>query len=90
MTLQTINGHAKRIITGNRCRVLADATVDLIARHCRPYIFLVTVTGLPPHVAIRRYTIEAVTDDAAAMKGIRLFVKEMEHMPLPILAAEAT
>jgi hypothetical protein len=84
-----LNGHAKRIITGNRCRVLCDATVDLVARHCRPYIFLVTVTGLPPHVSTRRYTIEAKDDTHAAMKGISLFVKEFERMPLPIQAAES-
>lgn len=88
MSLQSINGHARRIIVGNKCRVLCDASVDLIARHCRPYIFLVTVTGLPPHVATRRYTLEAMSDDKAAMKGISLFVKEMERMPVAIQALE--
>lgn len=89
MSLQSINGHEKRIILGNKCRVLADATVELVARHCRPYIFLVTVTGLPPHAETRRYTLEATTDHAAAMRGISLFVKEFERMPVAIQAAEA-
>ena len=84
-----INGNVSPIIRGNRSRVLCDAWVSLIARHQRPYLFLVTVTGLPPHAATRRYTIAAESDNAAAMKGISLFVKEFEYMPVAIQAAEA-
>lgn len=80
-----INGHVSRIIHGNAVRVLCDATVELIHRHIRPYVFLVTVIGLPPHVATRKYTIAAKDDKTAAMKGIQLFVKEMEHPALGIL-----
>lgn len=83
-----INGHASPIIRGNKVRVLCDATVELIHRHIRPYVFLVTVTGLPPHVATRKYTIAAKDDNGAAMKGISLFVQEMEQLPLALLAAE--
>jgi hypothetical protein len=83
-----INGKAKNIIRGNEARVLCDATVELIHRHIRPYVFLVTVTGLPPHVAMRKYTIAAKDDNSAAMKGLSLFVEEMECLPLAILAAE--
>jgi len=85
-----INGKPHRIIMGNEARVLADAIVDLISRFQRPFLWRVTVTGLPPHVATRVYEISAKTDDRAAMKGISLFVEEMERMPVPILAAEAT
>jgi len=81
-----INGHTSPIIRGNRCRVLCDATVDLIHRHIRPYVFLVTVTGLPPHVATRKYTIAAKSDNDAAMKGIQLFVDEFSAVT-PILKA---
>jgi predicted DCC family thiol-disulfide oxidoreductase YuxK len=76
-----INGKSHRIIRGNQARVLCDAIVDLISRIQRPYLFKVTVTGLPPHVATRIYEINANTDDRAAMKGIQLFVKEFESMP---------
>jgi len=82
-----INGHLSRIIRGNAVRVLCDATVELIHRHIRPYVFLVTVTGLPPHAVTRKYTIAAKDDNSAAMKGISLFVKEMEHPALGILDA---
>lgn len=85
-----LNGKLHRIIRGNEARVLCDAIVDLVSKHQRPYVFKVTVTGLPPHVATRVYTISAKDDNGAAMAGIRLFVKEMEHMPRAILAAEAT
>jgi len=82
-----INGNERRIIRGNAVRVLADAVVDLISKAQRPYLFEVTVTGLPPHVATRVYEISAKSDDLAAMKGISLFVKEMEHPALGILDA---
>jgi len=82
-----INGHVSPIIRGNAVRVLCDATVELISRRQRPYLFEVTVTGLPPHVATRKYTIAAKDDNSAAMKGLQLFVKEMEHPALAILDA---
>ena len=77
------------IIHGNQARVLCDAVVDLISRVQRPYLFRVTVTGLPPHVATRVYHISAKNDNSAAMKGLSLFVKEMERLPVAIRAAEA-
>lgn len=76
-----LNGKPHRIIHGNRARVLCDAIVDLISRVQRPYLFRVTVTGLPPHTATRVYTIASNDDNGAAMKGIQLFVKEFESMP---------
>lgn len=82
-----LNGKASRIIQGNKAQVLCDATVDLISKLQRPYLFRVTVTGLPPHAHIRTYDIAAKNDDTAAMRGIREFVHEMEH---PTLAAFPT
>jgi hypothetical protein len=79
-----INGAVKNILRGNEAHVLCDATVELISRRQRPYLFRVTVTGLPPHVTTRIYDIAAVSDDAAAHKGIDLFVKEMSR-PLRLL-----
>jgi hypothetical protein len=81
-----INGHESPIIRGNRCRVLCDATVELLQRRVRPYVFEVTVTGLPPHVATRKYTIAAKSDNDAAMKGIQLFVEEFDRVA-PLLKA---
>jgi hypothetical protein len=63
-------------------QTLATATprctckVDLLSKVFRPYNFLVTVTGQFPHAFTRRYHIGAPTDDAAALFGMHLFVKE--------------
>jgi len=76
-----LNGKPHRIISGNQARVLCNAVVDLISRVQRPYVFMVTVTGLHPHVGVRQYTIAANDDNGAAMKGIQLFVKEFERVP---------
>jgi hypothetical protein len=79
-----LNGRISRIIHGNAAQVLCDATVDLISKLQRPYLFKVTVTGLPPHAYTRVYEIAARNDDTAAMTGIRQFVKEMESPALAI------
>ncbi len=81
-----LNGRASRLIRGNDCNVLCDAVVDLLSRVQRPYLFRVTVTGLPPHAVTRVYEIAAKSDNIAAMSGIERFVKEMSH-PLSILGA---
>lgn len=66
--------------------VLADATVDLISKVYRPWLFRVTVTGKPPHKTTRVYEIHGKSDSDAALAGIDRFVKEMSH-PLSILHA---
>lgn len=66
--------------------VLADATVDLISRVQRPWLFRVTVTGKPPHAQTRSYTIAAESDNSAAFKGLELFQRDMSH-PFAILSA---
>lgn len=70
---------ASPILRGNACRVLASATVDLISRVQRPYLWKVTVTGLPPHAYVRHYDIAASTDDFAAQKGLEVFEHEMSN-----------
>jgi hypothetical protein len=80
-----LNGHKSPLITGNKCRVLCQATVDLISCVQRPYLFKVTVTGQPPHDITRVYDIAAVSDDAAARLGIDTFVKEMESPHLRLI-----
>jgi len=87
MSAQPING--KKLIHGNQCQVLANAFVDLISRAQRPYLFKVTVMGLPPHIATRYYDIKAKSDNDAAMKGISLFVDEMSK-PLALILAHPT
>ncbi len=77
-----MNGHERRIIRGNAARVLADAIVDLISKKQRPYLFRVTVTGLPPHLYVRTYDIAAKSDSIAAMKGIQRFVDEFSALTL--------
>jgi hypothetical protein len=69
------------------CMVLASATVDLISKVQRPWLFRVTVVGKPPHLARRVYEIAAISDSQAAMVGIEKFVKEMSQQhPARILA----
>jgi hypothetical protein len=80
-----LNGHKSPLITGNECRVLCQATVDLISRVQRPYWFKVTVTGQPPHAITRVYDIAASSDDAAARLGIDTFVKEMDSPSLRLI-----
>ena len=53
-----------------------EATVDLLSRVFRPFNFLVTVRGLPPHEFVRRYRVAAPTDDDAACVGMQEFAKE--------------
>lgn len=79
-----VNG--SKIVRGNDCQVLCSATLDLISRRQRPYLFRVTVTGQPPHAVKRTYDIAGNTEDAAAKVGISRFVHEMSH-PLSILGA---
>lgn len=57
------------------------ATVELLSRHQRPYLFSVTVTGEPPHAWARAYTIAADSDNSAAIKGMELFVDEVQKLP---------
>jgi hypothetical protein len=63
--------------------VLADATVDLISKVYRPWLFRVTVTGKPPYSTTRVYEIHGKSDSDAALAGIDRFVREMSA-PLPI------
>ena len=77
-----ING--RRILRGNEAHVLCDATVELVSRVLRPFLWKVTVIGLPPHSVTRVYEIAAKSDNVAAMTGIEKFVKEMSR-PLAIL-----
>jgi hypothetical protein len=72
------------IITPDKAQVLCDATVDLVSKVQRPWLFRVTVVGKPPHEECRVYEIAAKDDNTAAFKGIDRFVKEMSR-PLPFL-----
>ena len=62
-------------------------TVDLLSRVFRPFNFLVTVRGDPPHEFIRRYKIAAPTDDEAASCAMQLF--SQEFMPKVIVEQSA-
>lgn len=64
-----------------------NASVELVSRVQRPYVFQVTVTGLPPHAWSRAYTIEVRegglmdAEAAAANKGMELFMAECQPIP---------
>lgn len=52
------------------------ATVRLLSRVFRPYLFEVVVSGEPPHPYRVTYKIAAPDDDSAALKGMQLFTSE--------------
>lgn len=64
-----------------------NAIVDLVSRFQRPFVFQVTVTGLPPHAWSRVYTIRVDkgglldAEEAAANKGMELFIAECQPIP---------
>ena len=64
------------LLTPETATPRCTATVDLISKVMRPYLFRVTVVGQPPHAYLRVYLIAADSDDSAALKGLELFVKE--------------
>jgi hypothetical protein len=67
----------EQVKSPNDGRVLCSCTMDLVSRVQRPFVFVVTVTGEPPHAFTRKYEIAAYSDDAAAQCAIDTFVKEM-------------
>lgn len=66
-----------------RCRCI----VDLLSKVQRPFLFLVTVFGEPPHSVIRKYHIRAPDDSSAAGRGLELFVNEFTPRHIGILTA---
>lgn len=64
------------ILTPQDATPRCNCTVDLISRVFRPYLFKVVVTGEPPHPYRVEYKIAAPDEDAAAIKGMQLFVNE--------------
>jgi len=64
------------ILTLENATPRCKATVRLVSRAQRPYVFQVTVTGEFPHPYRRVYPITADSDDSAALKGMELFVHE--------------
>lgn len=73
-----------------------SATVELASLVERPYRFLVTVTGEPPHAFRRQYNVigprgadvESAAD-SCAMKGLELFTREFSP-PGPLRENVAT
>lgn len=64
------------ILTLENATPRCQATVRLVSRAQRPYVFSVTVTGEFPHAHRRVYPIAADSDNSAALKGMELFVGE--------------
>lgn len=64
------------ILTLDNATPRCKATVRLVSRAQRPYVFQVTVSGEFPHAHRRVYPIAADSDDSAALKGMELFVAE--------------
>jgi hypothetical protein len=66
-----------RILLPDEVDVRAQASVTLLSRVQRPYLFRVRVEGQYPHNRVREYDIAAVNEAAAAFKGIEVFSKQM-------------
>jgi len=66
-----------RILLPDSAPVRAQATVALISRVQRPYLFKVRVEGQFPHNRIREYDLAAVNEAAAAFEGIKIFERQM-------------
>lgn len=64
------------ILTLENATPRCKATVKLVSRAQRPYVFQVTVTGEYPHARTRVYPIAADSDNSAAIKGMELFVAQ--------------
>ena len=76
------------ILTPQSAVPRATATVDLLSKVMRPWLFRVTVTGEPPHAHTRVYPIAAPDDNSAAVKGLELFVLEFgRKMPDGVVSA---
>lgn len=76
------------ILTLENATPRCKATVKLVSKTQRPYVFQVTVTGEFPHAYVRVYPIAAESDDAAAMKGMELFVSQFGRQ-IPGMASVA-
>lgn len=63
------------ILTPETASARCTATVSLLSRVFRPYLFEVVVTGEPPHAYRVTYKIAAPDEDSAAMKGMQLFTQ---------------
>ena len=64
------------ILTLENATPRCKASVRLVSRAQRPYVFQVTVTGEFPHAYRRVYPIKADSDNSAAIRGMELFVHE--------------
>jgi hypothetical protein len=81
------------IVHPNHAVPRCSATVVLLSKIMRPYLFSVKVEGLPPHQHTRTYNVRANSDDSAAFKGIERFVKEFTTaqpiIDMPTMAPDA-
>jgi hypothetical protein len=69
----------KDLIEVPTSRVLCHAVVELLSRVQRPYLFKVTVQGLPPHEKWRKYEVTAQNEELAADLAMKYFVDEMSR-----------
>jgi hypothetical protein len=66
-----------RLLRLENAPVRASATVQLLSRVHRPYLFRVRVKGEFPHTQVREYDLEAVNEAAAAFEGIKIFERQV-------------
>jgi hypothetical protein len=73
------------ILTPQTAAPRCDATVRLLSRRQRPYLFEVIVQGLPPHAFRYVYNVTAPNEKEAAFTAIGHFCKSLIN---PAIAAE--
>lgn len=75
------------VLTPQTASPRAKCIVDLLSKVQRPFLFLVTVFGEPPHSVTRKYHVRAPDDASAAGKGLELFTNEFTPRYIAILTA---
>jgi hypothetical protein len=76
------------ILTLENATPRCKASVKLVSRAQRPYVFQVTVRGEFPHARTVVYPIAADSEDSAAIKGMELFVAQFGRQ-IPGVASAA-
>jgi hypothetical protein len=77
------------ILTPPNPVVRCHAIVDLISKVQRPFLFLVTVFGEPPHAYQVKYHITAPDPNSAAAKGLEVFVASFTSPAIQLITGSA-
>jgi hypothetical protein len=74
------------VLTPQNSPVRCQCIVDLISKVQRPFLFLVTCWGEPPHAYMEKYHITALDPGSAAAKGLEVFQARASNPAIYALA----